>query len=291
LREITNEIQNLQKAGAGIERIQQLYTVKKAIIDGTQPGLGEVKGPIRVGFEQVSFGYTAEELVLKNIQFDLKPGRVLGLLGRTGSGKTTTTRLLFRLYDVTQGVIRLNGQDIRSIPLHELRQKIGLVTQNVQLFRASIRDNLTFFDHSLSDERIMQVIDELELHDWYARLPKGLDTQLESGGGGLSAGESQLLAFARVFLKNPSLVLLDEASSRLDPATEQLIEKAVDKLLKNRTAIIIAHRLGTIMRADEIMILQDGAILEYDDFDQLSANPDSRFSQLLKTGGLKEVLA
>ncbi len=131
-----------------------------------------------------------------------------------------------------------------------------MVTQNVQLFHATVRDNLTFFDDRVSDDRIRQVIDELGLGEWLESLPKGLDTVLESGGGGLSAGEAQLLAFMRIFLQDPGLVILDEASSRLDPATEHLLERAVDRLVQGRTAIIIAHRLGTVQRADEIMILE-----------------------------------
>jgi ABC-type multidrug transport system fused ATPase/permease subunit len=164
------------------------------------------------------------------------------------------------------------------------------VTQDVQLFQATVRDNVTFFDRSISDERILAVIEELGLADWLASLPNGLDTKLETGGRSLSAGEGQLLAFTRVFLRDPGLVILDEASSRLDPVTEQLIERAVDKLLQNRTAIIIAHRLGTVHRTDEIMILEEGQITEYGDRLRLAADLDSRFYSLLQTG-LEEVLA
>ena len=157
---------------------------------------------------------------------------MLGLLGRTGSGKTTLARLVFRLYDPEPGRIVLGGVDTRQRQIQALRQRVAMVTQDVQLFQASVRDNLTFFDRSIADERILDVIEELELCDWYASLPDGLDTELETGGRGLSAGEAQLLAFTRVFLRDPGLVILDEASSRLDPATEQLIERAVDRLLR-----------------------------------------------------------
>jgi len=159
----------------------------------------------------------------------------------------------------------------------------------VQLFQATVRDNLTFFDRTISDDRIQTVIDQLELSEWYASLTEGLDTKLETGGRGLSAGEAQLLAFTRVFLREPGLVILDEASSRLDPATEQLIERAVGKLLQDRTAIIIAHRLGTVQRADDIMILRDGQTVEYGNRVALAADPDSRFAHLLQTG-MEEVL-
>ncbi len=288
LREITNEIQNLQKAGAGIERIEELFNIKSQIIDG--PGMTFPTGALAASFENVSFGYSDDEMVLQDISFELQPGKVLGLLGRTGSGKTTLTRLLFRLYDPTAGTIRLGGEDIRCAKLADLRQHIGLVTQDVQLFRATVRDNLTFFDHSIPDEQILAIIEELGLSDWYDLLPNSLDTRLDEGSGSLSAGEGQLLAFTRVFLRNPGMVILDEASSRLDPVTERRIEHAVDKLLESRTAIIIAHHLTTVHRADEIMILEDGNIREHGAYDDLVNDPESRFFGLLQTG-LEEVLA
>ncbi len=288
LREITNEIQNLQKAGGSIGRIEELYKIENKIKDTGTDHLPS--GALAVEFDHATFSYNADDKILADLDFHLQPGQVLGLLGRTGSGKTTVTRLVFRLYEVTHGAIRLGGVDIRMVPLADLQHHIGMVTQDVQLFRASVRNNLTFFDTTISDEAIMRVLADLELMDWFSTLAAGLDTELESGGKGLSAGEGQLLAFTRVFLKNPGLVILDEASSRLDPATEQKIERAVDKLLKNRTGIIVAHRLATVQRADQIMVLEGGHILEHDSYDALAANPDSRFAELLRVG-LEEVAA
>jgi ABC-type multidrug transport system fused ATPase/permease subunit len=212
------------------------------------------------------------------------PGEVVGLLGRTGSGKTTLTRLLLRLYDPTAGTIRLGGVDLRDAHRADLRRHIGVVTQDVQLFQASVRDNLALFDTRISDARILAALDELGLGEWARTLPEGLDTVLAAGGGGLSAGEAQLLAFTRVFLKDPGLVILDEASSRVDPATERLIERAVGKLLQNRTGIIIAHRLGTVERADTILILDEGRIAEHGPRVTLATDPGSRFAGLLRTG-------
>jgi ATP-binding cassette, subfamily B, bacterial len=159
----------------------------------------------------------------------------------------------------------------------------------VQLFNATIRDNLTFFNAGIGDEQIMEALADLELTSWFASLSEGLDTILEPGGRGLSAGEAQLLAFTRVFLQDPGLVILDEASSRLDPATEFLIERAIDKLFHNRTAIIVAHRLATVQRADTILILEHGRVKEFGSRMALAANPHSNFAQLLQTG-LEEVL-
>lgn len=309
IRQITRQMEDLQKAGAGITRIRELFYRQSEIQDlaaSLPEGSALPRGALAVEFQDVSFGYddavssgdskpsdNGKDTVLRDLSFRLPPGTVLGLLGRTGSGKTTLTRLLFRLYDPDSGVIRLGAAvltDIHQVPLTDLRQRIGMVTQNIQLFHATVRDNLTFFDDSIPDERILHVIHELGLSKWYESLPEGLDTELESGGGGLSAGEAQLLAFMRIFLQDSGLVILDEASSRLDPATEHLIERAVDKLVQNRTAIIIAHRLGTVQRADEIMILEDGCIGEYGARSKLASDPNSRFYGLLQTG-LEEVLA
>ncbi|MGC9350280.1 MAG: ABC transporter ATP-binding protein, partial [Anaerolineae bacterium] len=322
--EIRWQIVDLQHAEAGINRIQALFDLKSGLADGTGGPLP--KNALSVAFNDVSFAYedalemsetvsTASEAkgqietasaeyagaevdanvdadtrVLHNLTFDVAPGRVLGLLGRTGSGKTTLARLLLRLYDPTEGQVRLDGFSLTELPLHEIRQRVGMVTQEVQLFQASVRDNLALFDPGISDEKIKQVLAQLGLGEWLSGLPEGLDTELSSGGSGLSAGEAQLLAFARVFLAEPDLVILDEASSRLDPATERLIERAVDMLLQDRTGVVIAHRLNTIQRADEIMILEDGRIREMGGRVELATNPDSHFYHLLQTG-LQDVLA
>jgi ATP-binding cassette subfamily B protein len=288
IRELTQQAENLQNIGASTERLADLRRVEGKIKDG--PGADVPAGPLSLTFDDVSFAYVEDERVLKDLSFRLEPGTVLGILGRTGSGKTTLARMVFRLYDPTAGRITLGGVDIRQPELKRLRERVAIVTQDVQLFQASVRDNLTFFDRGIPDERIRAVIRELELADWYQSLPDELDTRLETGGRSLSAGEAQLLAFTRVFLRDPGLVILDEASSRLDPVTEQLIERAVDKLLQNRTAIIIAHRLGTIQRADNIMILEDGRTTEHGERERLAGDPKSRFYSLLQTG-LEEVLA
>ena len=281
---INRQINELQRATAGLKRIEALYRRTTKIADGTEDLPGS--DALGIDFERVRFSYTGDEVVLKDVSFQLSPGKSLGLLGRTGSGKTTITRLLFRLDEVNQGQIRVGGKPIEKIQLEALRSQIGMVTQDVQLFNATVRENLTLFDATIPDDQILSVVEELELSDWYRGLPNGLDTMLEDTG--LSAGEAQLLAFARVFLKDPRLVILDEPSSRLDPATEQRIDRAVQRLLRGRTSIIIAHRLGTVQQVDDIMILADGEIQEYGERQQLVRNPDSVFSGLLKTG-LEEV--
>ncbi len=283
IEQISRQMQDLQQAGASVGRIQELLATESTIEDGPGAMLPD-DGALAVEYDGVSFGYTANEPVVRDISFRLAPGAVLGLIGRTGSGKTTITRLLLRLHDPTAGSVRIGGLDIREFRLADLRDRIGVVTQDIQLFQASVRDNLTFFDPDVDDARIVATLRELGLSRWLDSLPDGLDTPLASGGGGLSAGEGQLLAFARVFLHDPRIVILDEASSRLDPATERRLERAVDRLLAGRTGIVIAHRLATVRRADQIMVLEDGRIVEHGPRADLAANPASRFAAMLRTG-------
>ena len=289
IQQIRNQLQDLQQAEACIQRIEQLLSTQSAIQESEQ-AIEAPPGPLSVAFCDVAFGYKAAEPVLHEVSCDIAPGRVLGILGRTGSGKTTLARLLFRLYDAQEGEVCLGGSPVKALALRGLRQRIGMVTQDVQLFNAPVRDNLTFFNRAIGDARLLQVIDTVGLSMWYQALPAGLDSIVGADGQGLSAGEAQLLAFARVFLKDPGLVIFDEASSRLDPATERLIERAVSSILINRTGIVIAHRLATIQRADDILILEDGRICEYGTREALAADPQSRFSHLLQ-GGLEEVRA
>jgi ATP-binding cassette subfamily B protein len=293
LDRIRHQMEDLQKAGAGMSRVEDLLALTSRLESDGDVHLRS--GPLSVEFDAVTFAYQdgneeIGEVVLDGVSFLVTPGRVVGVLGRTGSGKTTLARLLTRLYDPVGGRVLIGGVAARDAERNDLRQRVGMVTQDVQLFRASVRDNLTFFDPDASDEAIMEALVDLGLADWVRSLPHGLDTQLESGSGGLSAGEAQLLAFTRIFLKNPGLVILDEASSRLDPATEQLIERAVDKLLTQRTGIIIAHRLATVTRADDVLILDDGRVVEFGERVVLAADPDSRFSKFLQVG-LEEMLA
>ena len=290
LSQIRHQVEVLQKAEASIQRIEELLATESQLPDVGTTDLPA--GPLSVKIHDLQFHYHDDPtLVLDGINLTLPADRTLGLLGRTGSGKTTLARLLLRQYDPTNGAIQLGDRATTDVPLAHLHKRVSMVTQDIQLFQATVRQNLTFFNTAIPDEQILTVLDELGLSSWLADLPggKGLDSEL-AGGGGLSAGQAQLLAFARIFLTNPGLVILDEASSRLDPATEQLIEKAVDKLLTDRTGIVIAHHLATVQRADDIMILENGTIVEYGERASLQADPDSRFAQLLQAG-IEEVLA
>lgn len=292
VEQIRTQMEDLQKAGAGIERVQELFAATTRLAEEGNRTLPA--GALGIEITGVDFAYQDDdsdgEIVLRGLDLELEAGKVIGLLGRTGSGKSTLARLLTRLYDPTAGEIRFGGIPLPEVERNDRRARIGMVTQEVQLFRATVRDNLTFFDESIADEHIWTVLDDLGISDWVRSLPGGLDTMLESGSGGLSAGQAQLLAFARIFLRDPGLVILDEASSRLDPATEALIERAVDRLLEGRTGVIIAHRLATVERADDILILEDGRVVEHGDRATLAADEDSRFAGLLRTG-IEELLA
>ncbi|HEY4384357.1 MAG TPA: ABC transporter ATP-binding protein, partial [Ktedonobacteraceae bacterium] len=255
---IQTHFQNLQQVEACIQRIDELRGITSALRDGKGETLA--KDALAVEFERVTFGYDDDEPVLHDVSFSVQPGKVLGIVGRTGSGKTTLARLLFRLYDPQQGCIRLGGVPVHEAHLETLRQRIGFVTQDVQLFHASVRDNLTFFNRAISDERLLATITDLGLSTWYRSLLDGLDTMLGTGKIGLSSGEAQLLACIRVFLQDPGVIILDEASSHLDPATATQFAKAIDKLIAGRTTLIIAHRLATIQQADDILILEKGTM-------------------------------
>ncbi|MBE9110003.1 ABC transporter ATP-binding protein [Nodosilinea sp. LEGE 07298] len=323
IERIREELEQLQQAQASIQRIQDLLGNQPQVTPGGQAvlpsgalsvefddvwfGYGEegtrfkVNGSREEGVQGLGFTVRGEEdsattlnrephtlnhepHTLQSLTLHLPAGQTLGLLGRTGSGKSTLARLLLRLYDIQRGQIRLGGVNIAQVSLRELPHHVGFVTQDVQLFQTSVRNNLTFFNGHIGDRAILQTLEELGLMPWLEALPAGLDTELGTDSGGLSAGQAQLLAFARVFLKDPGLVVLDEASSRLDPLTEQLIERAVDRLLENRTGIIIAHRLKTVERADQILILERGQAVEYGDRVALAQNSQSRFARLLRAG-------
>jgi ATP-binding cassette subfamily B protein/ATP-binding cassette subfamily C protein len=289
--QLTQQLQELQKAGASLIRVGEVLSLTSTLSSGTR---GLPAGPLEVRFEDVTFAYGAHDEatpVLRDIDLTLRPGRVVGLLGRTGSGKTTLTRLVSRLYDPTSGAVRLSGLDTRDLDPRALRERVAVVTQDVQLFQATVRDNLTLFDDRVPDAQVEEALREAGLADWLAGQPDGVRTLLATGS--LSAGEAQLLAFARVLLRDPGVVILDEPSSRLDPATEARLTVAMNNLLRGRTAIVIAHRLDTVARADDILVLGEGRVLEYGPRETLARDETSRYAALLRAGktSLEEVLS
>ena len=242
LEEIVHELETVQKASGAMRRVSKLLGTEASIVDSgtTSPE----PGALAVELDDVTFDYGDDVAVLSDVDLRLGAGRSVGVVGRTGSGKTTFSRLVLRLVEPTTGVVRLGGVPISDIPLAEVRRRVALVPQEVELFNASVRDNVALFDPSVSDARIEDVLCRVGLE---AVAAAGIDRPLGGGGIGLSAGESQLIALARVWLTEPDVVVLDEATARVDPETELRLDAAVRELMRGRTTIIIAHRLSTLL--------------------------------------------
>lgn len=276
---LTLQNQDYQSAAAALGRVRELLAVPDR---SPQSGrLSIPAGPVSVEFRSVGFEYLAGAPVLRDVNVCVPAGRSLGIVGRTGSGKSTVARLLSRLYEPTSGMIVLNGVDLAQVEPVQLRRDVGVVTQEVHTFSASVRDNLTFFaPEGISDQALVDVLVNAGAGDWFHRLPEGLDTRVGSGGYVLSTGEEQLLSFARVLLASPRVVVLDEASSRLDPITEQAVQQSVRTLISGRTSIIIAHRLSTLDLVDDVLVLDQGVVVENGDRAALAADPDSWFGRL-----------
>lgn len=215
-----------------------------------------------VQFDAVHFSYAPGTPVLRGISFDLKPGQTMAVVGPTGAGKTSIVSLLGRLYEIESGSIRVDGHDLREWDVHALRRRIGVVLQDVFLFSGSILDNITLRDRSIPKERVVEVCRLLGLHEHIIRLPGGYDFDVLERGSTLSQGQRQLLSFARALLFNPAVLILDEATASVDSESEQLIQKAIETLIQGRTSIVIAHRLSTIRKADVILVLEKGAVVE-----------------------------
>ena len=285
---VNRQLQLLQTVGAALARMRELLA-ERSRLSWSEVQVQLPAEPPTVRLDGVSFTYPGGGEVLRGVTIELRPGRRVGVVGRTGSGKTTVARLLLRFQDPTQGRVTIYGHDLRELPREELRRLVAYVPQDVQLLLGSVRDNLTLFGE-VPDAKLREALELVELGEWLSSLPAELDTRLAPGGGDLSAGQAQLLAAARAFLAEPALVVLDEASSRVDPVTEQRLEAAFDRLLKGRTGFVIAHRLATIRTVDDVLVMESGRVVEFGPRVELEANPGSRFAALLQRG-LEEATA
>lgn len=273
---ISNNMSKVDDSLAAIRRCRDLLAETPTITPGERD---LPSGPLTVEFDGVDFAYP-DRHVLRGVSLSVPAGRQLALVGVSGGGKTTMARLAARMLDPGAGAVRVGGVDLRETTAESLRRSITYVTQEVRVLAVSVRDNVAVFDASVPDERITEVLAAVGLDRWLAGLPGGLDTVLGSGNG-LSAGQEQLLAIARVMLRDPGLVVLDEASSRIPPADREAVAAAVRTLLKGRTSIVIAHRLDTVESADDVAVVEDGRVVEQGPYTELAARPDSRLARAL----------
>jgi ATP-binding cassette, subfamily B, bacterial len=276
LEQMVHELETVQKANGAMLRVAELTATRPTIVDTGRES--PPAGPLAIEFRGVNFDYGDDQPVLRNLDLALAAGRSVGVIGQTGSGKTTFSRLILRLIEATQGSLLLGGVATTDIPMPELRRRVALVPQEVELFAGSVRDNVTLFDDAPTDAEVIATLRAVGL-DQLA--DGGIHRSLGSGGAGLSAGEAQLLALARVWLRQPDIVVLDEATARVDPETELRLEAAITKLISGRTAIVIAHRLSTLRHVDDIVVFDHGRVVEFGRREDLAGDDESRFAVLL----------
>ena len=266
-------------AAASMERIFEIMDTPSEIQD--KPGAPDMK-PIqgRVTFDHVTFGYNQEKTVLKDVCFDVRPGQTIALVGPTGAGKSTVVNLISRFYDVTDGAVRIDGQDVRDVKLLSLRKQMSVMMQDSFIFSGTIMENIRYGRLDATDEEVIAAAKTVFAHDFIMQMEKGYETQVNERGSTLSSGQRQLISFARALLNDPKILILDEATSSIDTHTEMLIQKALDVLLKGRTSFVIAHRLSTIRNADCIMVVRDGNISERGTHEELIRIPGGHYRSL-----------
>lgn len=253
---------------AGAERIFEILDTKPDMTDReTACEMPEITGA--VSFRHVTFSYEKEKEVLKDVSFEIEPGQTVALIGPTGAGKSTIVNLICRFYDIQHGQVCIDGRDVKSVTIESLRSQMGIMTQDVFLFSGTIRENIRYGRLEASEEEIIRAAKAVHAHEFIMKMEKGYDTELKERGAGLSAGQRQLLAFARTMLSEPKILILDEATSSIDTHTELLVQKGIEALLKGRTSFVIAHRLSTIQNADRIFRVDNGGILELNSFEEI----------------------
>ncbi len=281
IQALTHSSEQLQGAVTAAERLFEIMDTQPEVEEeGPKIVLPEIKGKIE--FRNVSFYYEKGDPVLKDINFTIEPGQMIGLVGSSGSGKTTLINLISRFYKVTEGEILIDGVNINDIDLKSLRKQIGLVLQEPFLFHGTIAENIAYGRPDATFEEIVEAAQLANAHNFIMNLPDGYDTRIGERGVGLSGGEKQRISIARAILKNPRILILDEATSAVDTETEKLIQEAIDRLIKGRTTIAIAHRLSTLQNADRLLVLKDGQIAESGTHEELLAKPDGLFRHFVE---------
>ena len=270
VKRLTQVYGNIQKALAAGDRVIDILETQPHVKElPTAKAMDHVKG--EVYFDNVQFSYDAENLALKGVTLHVKPGETVAIVGPSGAGKSTIANLLPRFYDVTGGSIHIDGMDIREATFTSLRENIGLVPQDTMLFNASVRDNILYGRLDATDEEVLAAAKAANAIEFIEKLPQGFDTMVGERGNSLSGGQRQRIAIARAILKNPSILILDEATSALDTESEKIVQEALERLMKGRTALVIAHRLSTVQHADHIVVLQQGSVVEEGTHDELLA--------------------
>lgn len=264
---LINFMEQYQNGVTGFERFVEIMDLEPEKDSDNAVDVGKLEGSIN--FKDVSYGYDDDKDVLKNINLNIEKGKKFALVGPSGGGKTTICHLIPHFYGITSGNIIIDGKDIREISMESLRRNIGIVQQDVYLFNDTIRENILYGRLDATEEEVIEAAKKANIHDYIMTLKDGYDTKVGERGVKLSGGQKQRLSIARVFLKNPSILILDEATSALDNTTEILIQEALDELCKGRTTIVVAHRLSTIKNADEIAVISDGKILEQGNHEEL----------------------
>ena len=273
IRQLADRFNILQMGIVGCERVFKVLDTDEKILDNGALNIENTKGSI--AFKKVNFCYKKDESVLKNLSFEIEAGKMLALVGRTGAGKTSIVSVLNRFYEIDSGHITIDGININEISLQSLRKNIALVQQEVFLFSDSILNNITLFDATISKEKVIAAAKEIGVDEFINSLPGNYDFVVAERGVTLSSGQRQLIAFLRVYVRNPKILILDEATASIDTATEELLQLALEKLATNRTTIVIAHRLSTIVNADKILHLENGSVLESGTHNQLLKNKGS----------------
>lgn len=267
LRQIADKFNTLQMGMVAAERVFKIIDAEESENDFGETRISAFKG--QVEFEDVRFSYKKGEEVIKGISFEVDPGQTVAIVGATGAGKSTIINLLNRFYEIDSGDVRIDGKDIYDYKLHDLREQIAVVLQDVFLFSDTIYNNITLKDDSISREEVERVAKEIGIHDFIMTLPGGYDYNVKERGVMLSVGQRQLIAFLRASVSKPGILILDEATSSIDSHSEKLIQDATEKITRNRTSIIIAHRLATIQQADKIIVMEDGQIVEIGNHEEL----------------------